>query len=146
MLVYNYCYHGTVDRSLHRRRAARPSHSRQHRPARQPHGDDEVIEFNDIPALEAALAPGDVACTSCRAVMTSIGIIHPEPGYHDAFTRTRRTGTLLIIDETHTICTGPGGYTLRTGWRRICSSSASHRRRHARGGVRHVGSGGGAGA
>jgi glutamate-1-semialdehyde aminotransferase len=28
---------------------------------------------------------------------------------------TRETGTLLIIDETHTICTGPGGYTAAHG-------------------------------
>ena len=44
--------------------------------------------------------------------MTNIGIIHPDPGYHDAMRQiTRKTGTLLIIDETHTICTGPRGYT-----------------------------------
>ena len=44
--------------------------------------------------------------------MTNIGIIHPEPGYHDALREiTRRTGTLLLIDETHTLCAGPGGYT-----------------------------------
>ena len=44
--------------------------------------------------------------------MTNIGIIHPDPGYHDALRAiTRRTGTLLIIDETHTLCAGPGGYT-----------------------------------
>ena len=48
--------------------------------------------------------------------MTNIGIIHPEPGYLDALREiTRRTGTLLIIDETHTICTGAGGYTALTG-------------------------------
>jgi glutamate-1-semialdehyde 2,1-aminomutase len=71
-----------------------------------------VIEFNDIAALEAALAPGDVACVLAEPVMTNIGIVHPEPGYHDALRDiTRRTGTLLIIDETHTICAGPGGYT-----------------------------------
>lgn len=43
--------------------------------------------------------------------MTNIGIIHPDPGYHDALRDlTRKYGTLLIIDETHTICSGPGGY------------------------------------
>ena len=48
--------------------------------------------------------------------MTNVGIIHPEPGYHDALREiTRRTGTLLLIDETHTICTGPGGYTREHG-------------------------------
>jgi glutamate-1-semialdehyde 2,1-aminomutase len=44
--------------------------------------------------------------------MTNIGIVHPEPGFHERLREiTRRTGTLLIIDETHTICTSPGGYT-----------------------------------
>ena len=48
--------------------------------------------------------------------MTNIGIIHPDPGFHDALRElTRRTGTLLIIDETHTICAGPGGYTRAHG-------------------------------
>jgi len=66
--------------------------------------------------LEAALAPGDVACVLAEPVMTNIGIIHPDPGYHDALREiTRRTGTLLIIDETHTISTGPGGYTQKYG-------------------------------
>jgi glutamate-1-semialdehyde 2,1-aminomutase len=49
-------------------------------------------------------------------VMTNIGIVHPEPGFHDALRQlTRKFGTLLIIDETHTICTGPGGYTAKHG-------------------------------
>jgi glutamate-1-semialdehyde 2,1-aminomutase len=53
-----------------------------------------------------------VAAVLAEPVMTNIGIIHPEPGYHEALREiTRRTGTLLVIDETHTICTGPGGYT-----------------------------------
>jgi len=48
--------------------------------------------------------------------MTNIGIIHPEAGYHQALRElTRRYGTYLIIDETHTICAGPGGYTAAHG-------------------------------
>jgi len=53
-----------------------------------------------------------VACVLAEPVMTNIGIIHPDPGYHLALREiTKKTGTLLIIDETHTICAGPGGYT-----------------------------------
>jgi glutamate-1-semialdehyde 2,1-aminomutase len=71
-----------------------------------------VVEFNDVAALEAELAKGDVACVLAEPAMTNIGIIHPEPGFHDALRElTRRTGTLLILDETHTICAGPAGYT-----------------------------------
>jgi glutamate-1-semialdehyde 2,1-aminomutase len=75
-----------------------------------------VVEFNDLPALERELAHGDVACVLVEPAMTNIGIIHPDPGYHEALRGfTRRSGTLLIIDETHTICAGPGGYTRAHG-------------------------------
>ena len=75
----------------------------------------KVVEFNDVDALEAALAPGDVACVLAEPALTNIGIVLPEPGYHDALRElTRRTGTLLVIDETHTISASPGGYTAAT--------------------------------
>lgn len=71
-----------------------------------------VVPFNDPEALEAALAPGDVAAVLAEPVMTNCGMILPELGFHDALRQlTRDVGTLLIIDETHTISTGPGGYT-----------------------------------
>jgi glutamate-1-semialdehyde 2,1-aminomutase len=72
----------------------------------------KVVEFNDLAALENALSAQDVACVLAEPALTNVGIVHPEPGFHDALRAiTRRTGTLLIIDETHTICAGPGGYT-----------------------------------
>lgn len=75
-----------------------------------------VVPFNDLEALEAALAPGDVAAVLAEPVMTNCGMILPEPGFHDALRRlTRDAGTLLVIDETHTISTGPGGYTRAHG-------------------------------
>ena len=59
-----------------------------------------------------ALAEGDVACVLAEPALTNIGIVLPAPGYHEALRRlTRETGTLLVIDETHTICAGPGGCT-----------------------------------
>jgi glutamate-1-semialdehyde aminotransferase len=76
----------------------------------------KVVEFNDVEALEAALAPRDVAVVLAEPAMTNIGIVLPDPGYHEALRElTRRTGTLLLIDETHTICAGPGGYTRAFG-------------------------------
>ncbi len=76
----------------------------------------KVIEFNDVPALETALSAKDVAVVLAEPVMTNIGIIHPDPGYHDSLREiTRRNGTLLIIDETHTLCASPGGYTGKHG-------------------------------
>jgi glutamate-1-semialdehyde 2,1-aminomutase len=72
----------------------------------------KVVEFNDVAGLERALAPGDVACVLAEPAMTNVGIVHPAPGYHQALRELcRKHGTLLIIDETHTICAGPGGYT-----------------------------------
>jgi glutamate-1-semialdehyde 2,1-aminomutase len=113
ILVYNYCYHGTVDETFITINADGPGpRSGNLGPPINPIETSKVIEFNDITALEQALLPGDVACVLAEPVMTNIGIIHPDPGYHDALRRfTKETGTLLIIDETHTICTGPGGYT-----------------------------------
>lgn len=72
----------------------------------------KVVDFNDVEALEQALATGDVACVITEPVMTNIGIIAPEPGFHDALrSLTRKHGTLLLIDETHSMCAGPRGIT-----------------------------------
>ena len=74
------------------------------------------MPFNDLVALEAALATGEVACVLAEPALTNIGIVMPAPGFHDALRRlTRADGTLLIIDETHTICVGPGGATAAWG-------------------------------
>jgi glutamate-1-semialdehyde 2,1-aminomutase len=75
-----------------------------------------VVEFNDIAALEAALASREVACVLTEPVMTNYGMIEPQPGFLAALREmTERTGTLLIIDETHTFSNGPGGYSALHG-------------------------------
>ncbi len=75
-----------------------------------------VVEFNDLDALERELAAGDVACVLAEPALTNIGIVLPDPGFHAELRRlTREAGTLLIIDETHTLCAGPGGYTAAHG-------------------------------
>jgi glutamate-1-semialdehyde 2,1-aminomutase len=118
VLVFNYCYHGSVDEAflvLDQRGAPalRPGNIG---PGVHPALTTRVIEFNDIGALAAALAPGDVSCVLAEPALTNIGIVQPEPGFHDALREiTRRAGTLLIIDETHTICCGEGGYTQTHG-------------------------------
>lgn len=118
ILVFNYCYHGSVDESLivldeEGTPISRPNNMG---PQIDPRLTTKVIEFNDIAALETALSARDVAAVLAEPVMTNVGIIHPEPGYHDALREiTRKYGTYLIIDETHTICTGPGGYTTSFG-------------------------------
>lgn len=117
IVVFNFCYHGTVEETFITMQDGVVLPRRGNiGPAVNPALTTRVIEFNDLTALEAALAPGDVACVLAEPVMTNIGIVHPEPGFHDALREiTRRTGTLLIMDETHTISAGPGGCTRAYG-------------------------------
>ena len=42
-----------------------------------------VVEFNDVDALERELARGDVALVLTEPALTNIGIVHPEPGFHE---------------------------------------------------------------
>jgi glutamate-1-semialdehyde 2,1-aminomutase len=117
VLVYARCYHGTVDESF----AIEVEGETRSRPDNiGPPVDLAVttraIEWNDVDALERALEPGDIACVLAEPAMTNAGIVLPDPGYHEALRElTREHGTLLIIDETHTFCAGPGGYTAAAG-------------------------------
>ena len=114
ILVFNYCYHGSVDETLIALDEEGTPISRPHNigPQVDPRLTTKVIEFNDVAALETVLSARDVAAVLAEPVMTNIGIIHPEAGYHETLREiTRKYGSYLIIDETHTICTGPGGYT-----------------------------------
>ena len=117
ILVFHWCYHGTVDEAfVSLKDGVAGPRSGNLGPPVNPAATTRVVEFNDIAALEAALAPGDVACVLAEPAMTNVGIVLPEPQFHDALRQiTRRTGTLLILDETHTICAGPGGYTRAHG-------------------------------
>ena len=115
IVVFNWCYHGTVDETLavldeNGNTVNRPGNVG---PAVDPNVTTRVVEFNDIEGLRSALAPGDVAAVLMEPALTNIGIVLPEPGYLDTVRAlTRENGTLLIIDETHTMCTGPGGATM----------------------------------
>ena len=118
ILVFNYCYHGTVDETFATLGADGVVGARAGNvgPPIDPAATTKVVEFNDIEALEQALAPGDVACVLTEPALTNIGIVLPEEGFHAALRElTRRTGTLLVIDETHTFSAGPGGYTAAYG-------------------------------
>ena len=117
-LVFSYCYHGSVDEAFAVAGEDGITHAREGNvgPPVDPAQTTRAIEFNDLEALEAALADGLVACVLAEPVMTNMGIIHPEPGYHERLRElTRAAGTLLIIDETHTFSAGPGGCTAAWG-------------------------------
>lgn len=117
ILVFNGCYHGTVDETFVSLEAGVPVN----RPGLLGQFHDltaatRVVEFNDLPTLATALADGQVACVITEPVMTNCCMVLPDPGFHDGLRRlTRDAGTLLLIDETHTISTGPGGYTRTHG-------------------------------
>jgi glutamate-1-semialdehyde 2,1-aminomutase len=76
-----------------------------------------IAQFNDVDLLGDALAPGDVAMVLTEPAMTNrVHLLAPEPGWHEALQAlTRRHGTLLALDETHTHVVGPGGATGRWG-------------------------------
>lgn len=75
-----------------------------------------IVPFNDAEALERALGPGDVACLLIEPALTNLGVVMPDPGFHDAVRRlTRDTGTVLVVDETHTLICGPAGLVGRWG-------------------------------
>ena len=63
--------------------------------------------------LTDALEPRDVAIVITEPTITNnVGLLQPEPGFHDALRAiTRETGTVLLLDETHTHVVGPGGLT-----------------------------------
>ncbi len=111
--VIDWCYHGTVDETLAvldgDRVVSRPGAIG---PPIDVAATTRVVPFNDLAALDAALSHGDVAALLMEPALTNIGIVMPEPGYLESVREiTRRHGVLWIVDETHTICAGPGGCT-----------------------------------
>ena len=115
--VVDWCYHGTVDETLAvldgDRVVPRPG-------AMGPPVDvavtTAVVPFNDLDALDRRLARGDVACLLMEPALTNVGIVLPDEGYSEGVRAiTRRHGVLLVVDETHTLCAGPGGCTAAWG-------------------------------
>ena len=118
VLVFSYCYHGTVDESFvivgpDGQAMSRPGNVG---PAVDPSATTRVVEWNDLAALERELAHGDVAAVLAEPALTNIGIVLPDPGFlQQLHAATAAAETLLIIDETHTFSAGPGGVTAAEG-------------------------------
>jgi len=113
LLVFNGCYHGMVDDACVRlengRTIAKPSLIGQ---VHDLASGTIAVEFDDLDGVERALKTRNVACVLCEPALTNIGIVLPQPGLHNALRAlTRKHGTLLALDETHTISTGLGGYS-----------------------------------
>jgi len=118
ILVFSRCYHGTVDEAfIVVGPDGRPvSREGNVGPPVDPAETSAVVEFNDADALERVLRKEEIACVMTEPALTNIGIVLPHPGFHEALRElTQATGTLLLIDETHTFSAGPGGYTAAHG-------------------------------
>ena len=117
VLVHNHCYHGSVDETVSELAdgEVRPRLGNVGPPV-DPRETTRIVEINDLEALERELAEGDVACVLVEPALTNIGIVLADDGYHEGLRAlTREHGSLLVIDETHTLCCGPGGYTRAYG-------------------------------
>lgn len=117
ILVFDGCYHGAVDETavnlVDGLTVAKPSLWGQ---AYDLAAVTVCVSFNDVEALTHALVQGDVACVIMEPALTNCGIVAPAPGFLTEVRRvTQATGTLLLIDETHTLSTGPGGWTRTFG-------------------------------
>ncbi|MGK2936584.1 MAG: transaminase [Solirubrobacteraceae bacterium] len=117
VLVFSYCYHGTVDEAFITLEDGQPAVREGNvGPAFDVRETTRVVEFNDLDGLERELRHEDVAVVLTEPALTNIGIVLPEPGFHDELRRLcTETGTLLLIDETHTLSAGPGGCTQAWG-------------------------------
>ena len=117
ILVFNGCYHGAVEETFVRLKDGQPIN----RPGLAGEFRDytqttRIVEFNDLDGLERELGHGDVACVITEPVLTNSCMVLPEQGFHTGLRElTRRFGSLLLIDETHTISSGLGGYTRAHG-------------------------------
>lgn len=116
VLVVDYCYHGSVDEAFATLDDSGDVVERRGNIGAPvaPSETTVVVPFNDVSALEEAFSVGDIACVLIEPAMTNIGIVLPDAGWHDEV-RALCTlhGAVLIIDETHTICAGPGGMIAR---------------------------------
>ena len=118
VIVIDKCYHGSVDETFATLDSAGNTVKREGNLGAPVELDQttRVVEFNNLAAMEAALAHGDVAAILMEPAMTNIGIVLPEDGYLQAVGElAKKYGAIWIIDETHTISVGAGGMTALHG-------------------------------
>lgn len=114
ILCFSYGYHGSVDETfvvLGEDGRARSRPGNVGAPV-DPTATTRVVEFNDLGGVRHALAVGDVAAVVTEPALTNIGIVLPDPAFHEGLRQlTSDAGALLLIDETHTFSAGYGGCT-----------------------------------
>ncbi|MEI4472519.1 aspartate aminotransferase family protein [Frigidibacter sp. MR17.24] len=111
--VFDGCYHGTVDEAMICRDAAGRTVAR---PGLVGQVADlalsgTALPWNDLGAIDAALATGEIAAVLTEPVMTNSCMVLPAPGFLEGLRELcTRHGAVLILDETHTQSSGWGGY------------------------------------
>ena len=141
VVVFDWCYHGTVDETLANLDGEGRTVAREWNIGApvDPALTTVVVPFNDIGAVEAALASGDVACVLAEPALTNIGIVLPAA-------RVPRGPPSRMLGDRHAARHRRDPHDLRRSRRghgrlgpaaRPPDHRQADRRRHARGGVRH---------
>jgi len=120
IIVIDRCYHGSVDESFATLDETGATVARKGNIGAPVDLNltTRVVAFNDLPAMKIALSNNDVAAILMEPAMTNVGIVLPEVGYLQGVEAlAKEFGSLLIIDETHTISVGSGGMTGELGLR-----------------------------
>ena len=118
IIVIDRCYHGSVDETFATLDKTGNTVMREGNIGAPVPLDvtTRVVEFNNLAAMEQALAASDVAAILMEPAMTNVGIVLPDDGYLSAVGElAKKYGAVWIIDETHTISVGPGGMTADLG-------------------------------
>ena len=117
LLVFDGCYHGTVDDTLVDVAAGKTVSRSSLLGQTTDLGFHTVaVDFNDLAAVERELASGEFACLLTEPALTNCGMVPALPGFIASLRElTRRHGTLLVLDETHTISSARGGWARNAG-------------------------------
>ena len=111
ILLFDGKYHGHIEETLVGLVDGAPA------PEMQGLGDAasgrcRMVPFNDLAAAEAALGDRRVACVLVEPALTNIGLVLPDPEFLPGLRAlTEASGTLLLLDETHTHICAYGGLT-----------------------------------
>ena len=127
ILVFNWCYHGTVDETFATLGADGVVRARSGNlgPPVDPAVTTRVVEFNDLDALERELAHGDVALVLAEPALTNIGIVHPGAGLPRRAPRAHAAARHAARDRRD-------AHDLLRPWRVHAGARPRARRRHDR--------------
>jgi glutamate-1-semialdehyde 2,1-aminomutase len=112
VLVFDGCYHGTVDDSMidtvDGKNINRQSLLGQVQDLTRY---STSVQFNDLAAVENALKSNEFAALLTEPALTNCGMVLPTDGFIQGLRALcTKYNTLLILDETHTISTARGGW------------------------------------